>query len=299
MIFELTDIIRKFVKTQKHQKMKNILLLGLVCFGVMAFVVSPKENTTNSIQENETASKVNTPADTYKVIKVNGQIIYVKSGSSMKMGDVFAPSTSLKFKTNESRAAVISKIKGRFILTQGASGARSNLLPAMNNISSRAGALLNIIDLKNHFQGKYVILGEMLLTIGKDAFPMDDKHFFFLRFDYNGEVINKRLPIKDGKLVLNRDEIYKIDGKAIEGDVKEMTLYYRDNEKKANNKINSFNPVFPDISLLKDELNIIISEYSEKDADKKKSEITSYINEFYGKPDKDNLAEFLKKEFSL
>ena len=284
---------------QNVRKMKRILLLGFVCFGVMAFVFSPKETVESKNSETETSKKVDPAADTYKVIKVNGQIIYVKTGSTMKMGDVFAPSTSLKFKTNESRAAVISRIKGRFILTGGAAGSRSNLLPAMNNISSRAGALLNIIDLKNHFQGKYVILGEMKLTIGKDAFPMDDKHFFYLRFDYDGEVINKKLPVKDGKLVLDRKEIYKIDGKPIEGEVKEMTLYYRDNEKKTSTKINAFHPVFPDIALLKDELNIILAEYSDKESNQKKSEITSYINEFYGKPDKDNLNEFLKKEFSL
>lgn len=279
--------------------MKTFALLALLSFGIFAFIGSPEKSEIREYQK--TADKEVVPAaDTYKVIKVNGKIIYIKTGSSMKMGDVFAPSTSLKFATAESRAAIISKIKGRFILTAGKSGDRSNLLPAMNNISSRAGALLNIIDLKNHFQGKYVILGKMKLTIGKDAFPMDKNHFFYLRFDYNGETINKKLPVEDGKLVLDRKEIYKIDGKAIEdAKIKEMTLYYRDNAKKTSTKINSFNPVFPDVDLLKQELNIIISEYSEKDADKKKSEITSYINEFYGKPDKDNLAEFLKDEFEL
>ncbi len=280
--------------------MKRFALIGLVCFGVMAFVISPKENNTEIKKDTKAETKIDPAADTYKVIKVNGKIIYVKSGSSMKMGDVFAPATNLKFATAESRAAIISKIKGRFILTAGKSGQRSNLLPAMNNISSRAGALLNIIDLQNHFQGKYVILGNMKLTIGKDAFPMDKDHFFYLRYDYEGESINKKLPVEDGKLVLNRDDIYKVDGESIDGTkVKEMTLFYRDNAKKTSSKINSFNPVFPDIKLLKEELNIIISEYSDKDADKKKSEITSYINEFYGKPDKDNLAEFLKKEFEL
>lgn len=280
--------------------MKRLVVLGMVCFGVMAFVISPKENQVNESKEKEVKEVVDPAADTYKVIKVNGKIIYVKSGSSMKMGDVFAPATTLRFATAESRAAIISKIKGRFILTQGKGGQRSNLLPAMNNISSRAGALLNIIDLQNHFQGKYVILGEMKLTIGKDAFPMDKDHFFYLRYDYEGETINKKLPVEDGKLVLERDEIYKVDGEGIDGTkVKEMTLFYRDNEKKTSSKINSFNPIFPDIKLLKEELNIIISEYSDKDGDKKKSEITSYINEFYGKPDKDNLAEFLKAEFEL
>ncbi|MEZ4936476.1 MAG: hypothetical protein R2799_02675 [Crocinitomicaceae bacterium] len=280
--------------------MKKLAILGVVCFGVMAFVISPKNKTIAKKAENAVSKKENPAADSYKVIKVNGQIIYVKTGSSMKMGDEFAPTTSLKFATAESRAAIISRIKGRFILTQGGSGDRSNLLPAMNNISSRAGALLNIIDLQNHFQGNYVILGRMALTIGQDAFPMDNDHFFYLRFDYDGESINKKLPVEEGKLVLDRKDIFKIDDKAIDGaKIKEMTLYYRDNAKKTSTKINSFNPVFPDIDLLKDELKIIIAEYSDKDSDKKKSEITSYINEFYGKPDKDNLAEFLEKEFQL
>lgn len=279
--------------------MKNAILLGLLSFGVMAFVINPNEKNQTTTENNELAKKESLPADTYKVIKVNGQILYVKTGSSMKMGDVFAPTTSLKFKTNESRAAIISKIKGRFILTSGSSGDKSNLLPAMNNISSRAGALLNVIDLRNHFQGKYVVLNKMKLKIGEDAFPMDENHFFYLQFEYNGETIRKKLPVEEGKMVLSKKEIYKVDDQPITGEISEMTLYYRDSEKKTSTKISMFNPVFPDMSTLKDELNIIISEYSDKEKDKKKSEITSYINEFYGKPDKDNLAEYLADEFEL
>ena len=50
----------------------------------------------------------------YKVIKVNGSIVYVRTGSSMAEGDVFAEDEDLDFATPNSRAAVINPEKGRF-----------------------------------------------------------------------------------------------------------------------------------------------------------------------------------------
>jgi len=51
--------------------------------------------------------------------------------------------------------------------------------------------------------------------------------------------------------------------------------------------------------VLKDEVEIIISEYADKDAGTQIKEITAYLNEFYGNPQKDNLGEWLKSEFKI
>ena len=97
----------------------------------------------------------------YKVIKVNGKIQYVRTGSAMTLGDVFAEDESLSFETPTSRAAVINPAKGRFILTPESasqlSGARSNFLPAMSNISTRGGALNSLNDIQNQFTGPVAI----------------------------------------------------------------------------------------------------------------------------------------------
>ena len=234
--------------------------------------------------------------DKYKVIKVDGRIIYQKKNTDMKKGDIFLSGTPLRFHTPQSRAAVISALKGRYVLSAAEKG-QTNILPAANNISSRAGALLNLVDLKNHFTGKYLVIGKMELELGEEAFPMNEQSFFYLAYYHNEEKIRKKLSHNGNNLILDKDEIFKIDGSAIPVEEKEMTLFYH--KEGQSSKIGTFTPVFPDESDLKEEVDIIIAEYSDKDAATKIKEISAYLGEFYGKPQKDNLEGWLKIQYDL
>ena len=238
--------------------------------------------------------------DEYKVIKVNGKIVMSKSGKNLSTGDIFEPETKLKFVTPQSRAAVISKVKGRFVLKPDNNKSGTNLLPAMNNIASRSGAILNLIDLKNHFKDNYLIIDQVKVSVGQDAFPMDDNNFFYLQYQHDGETIRKKLDAEDNHLIIDKSELFKIDGNPIEPKNEEtMALYYRKSAEKTSTKINTFTPVFPNLDELKVEVQVIIDEYSGKDNDKIKDEVTAYLNEFYGKPNKENLESWLKKEFDI
>lgn len=252
---------------------------------------------TISFMSNKEAKKLNA-TDKYKVIKVDGKIVFKKTNVDMKKGDVFISGTTLNFSTPQSRAAVISSLKGRCVLSASEKG-QTKILPSSNNISSRAGALINMIDLQNHFTGDYLVIGEMRLELGKEAFPMDENSFFYLTFNHEGESkpIRKKLSHDENFLILNKEEIFKIDGEPIPVEEKEMTLFYR--SEGQSKKINTFIPVFPDLIDLKDEVDIIIDEFNSKDDETKIKEITSYLNEFYGNPQKENLGIWLKDEFGL
>jgi hypothetical protein len=266
---------------------KGIILLALVGAGVFG--------TISLISSNE--SEKLAAVDKYKVIKVDGKIVFEKTRADMKKGDVFLSGMALSFATPQSRAAVISSISGRYVLSASAKG-QTKILPAANNISSRAGALINMIDLQNHFSGKYLVLGEMQLELGKEAFPMNENSFFYLSYVHNEEQIRKKLnATEDNKLILKQEDIFKIDGKAIPVEEKEMTLYYRNDGQ--SKKVSSFTPVFPENSDLKDEVAIILQEFENKDNKVKIKEVTSYLNEFYGSPQKDNLGAWLEKEFGI
>lgn len=235
-------------------------------------------------------------SDQYKVIKVDGQIVFQKTNTDMKMGDIFMPGTVLDFRTPQSRAAVISQIKGRFVLSASEQG-QTNILPAANNVSSRSGALINLIDLQNHFSGKYLVIGKMELQLGKEAFPMNESNFFYLTYYHKDEQIRKKLSYEDDKLILDKEEIFKIDGQPIPVEEKEMTIFYRQGSE--SKKIGTFTPVFPNPTDLKSEIEVIINEYADKDAATQIKEITAYLNEFYGNPQKDNLGAWLKSEFNI
>jgi hypothetical protein len=265
--------------------MKKIAFLGLIaCFG-LAFVYKPAAT-----------------IDTYKVIKVTGTIVYKKNNKSVLQGDLFPESEQIVFKTTESKAAVISTAKGRFILAPGTeknNSVKANLLPASSNISSRSGAVINIIDLQNMFTGNYVVLGKSRIHINKDNFPMNENSFFFLRYKYKGEEINKKLSNEGEKLVFDKEQILMVDGKPIDKfDSPEVKLYYSSNG--ANSQlINSFNLYLPADEELKKEAQILLNEIKDKPYTAKVDEFIAYMNDFYGKTNKQNASEWLKTHFGL
>ena len=265
--------------------MKNLLLFILIVTASIAIGMSF-----------EVGKKVDKKTN-YKVVKVNGRILFVKKGTDMKMGDVYIAGTSLRFITTTSRAAVMNK-SVRFVIQSNAKG-KVKVLPATSNVTSRAGALINLIDLQNHFSGRYLMFDSEKLQIGKEAFPMDKQHFFYVKYKYKEESIAKRLDYENNYLKINKEDLFKVDGKSIKVEEKEMTLYYRNDIEKKSFKINTFIPVFPDLEILKMEVTVLLSESGKLTSDQKLVQVTSYLNEFYGKPQKDNLINWLEKEFDL
>lgn len=148
--------------------MKNTIIGGIVGVLLVGILSSSVDFKT---------SKKLVETDKYKVIHVDGRIIFQKTNADMKQGDIFVSGTLLKFLSNDSRAAVISSIKGRFVLSASEKG-QTKILPAANNISSRSGALINLIDLQNHFSGDYLVLDKMKLEIGEVNYPMNETNFF-------------------------------------------------------------------------------------------------------------------------
>jgi len=272
----------------KYDNMKKISLIVVVLAGLSLTSLMVNNNTSNFEKKSP-----------FKVIRVNGKILFVKTNSEMKRGDVYVNGTPLKFVTNTAKAAIINPQKGRYVLQANSKG-KVKVLPATSNVTSRAGALINQIDLQNHFSGKYLILDEDVITIGSEAYPMDDKHFFYLKYDYNGEEIAKIIPHQGNKMILNKNEIFKVDGQPIPVVEQEMTLYYRNNIDKKSYKISTFTPVFPDLDEMKIEVKMLLDELGGNRSDEDKiSEITSYLNEFYGEPQKESLYKWLEKEFNI
>ena len=76
-------------------------------------------------------------------------------------------------------------------------------------------------------------------------------------------------------------------------------MYYRNELKEESTPINTFYAVFPEKNALKQELKIILDEMAKKTEKQKLEDVLSYINEFYGKPDKENVKSFLTTHFDL
>lgn len=239
--------------------------------------------------------------ENFRVIKVNGSILLKTKGISLETGTVFSEKEDLLFRTEDATAAVINSQRGRLILTNknhDLSTASSNYLPSMYNISSRGGSLVNLLDLQNLFSGKYVVLGRETIELDKNNFPMDKDHFFFLRYIYKGEEINKKLDYSGDSLVIDKKSLYTVDGNPIPSpDNTSIRLFYHKGTESV--LISGFDLIFPDIMQLKKEIKVILDAIKDKTSSEKTGEVNSYLNEFYGKVYRENLISWLGTNFGL
>lgn len=239
--------------------------------------------------------------ENYKVIKVNGEIVIREKGTSLQTGTEFSGKDNLVFRTDDATAAVINGQKGRLILTSknhDLTAAGSNYMPAMYNIASRGvGIIISPGDLQRHFQGKYVVLGKQKLVLDHSAFPMNSSNFFFLRYNYKKEDINKKLDYSGDTLIIDRSKLYTIDGKPIPGpDNAQISLYYR--KGKESSLISRFELIFPDEQQLLREVDVIMKELVKKSEKEIYNEIGAYINETYGKVSPENLKSWIDSNFT-
>lgn len=239
--------------------------------------------------------------DNFKVIKVNGTILLKTKNISLETGTVFSEKEDLLFRSENATAAVINSQRGRLILTNNnhdLSTARSNYLPSMYNISSRGGSLSNLTDLRNHFSGKYVVLDRQTIEMNEKNFPMDKENFFFLRYLYKGEEINKKLGFSHDTLIIEKRSLFTVDGNPIPSpDNTSIRLFY--NKGSQSILVSEFDLIFPDMNQLTKEIQIILGEMKDKSLKEKVEELDSYINEFYGKVYRENLVSWLQDNFRL
>jgi len=176
--------------------------------------------------------------------------------------------------------------------------AKTHFLPGMNNISTRGGAFNNVQDLQNHFKDTLVIISKSALAVNPYTYPMDDNHFFYLTYTYNGEQINKKLGYNVNQVLLSRDEILRVDDKPIASPDKPiMSLGYASDGSYRH--ISDFFLFFPDPVLLKSELSVILDGMAQSHYATKVNEIMGYLSEFYGKPDKKDVMQYLENQFGL
>ena len=241
--------------------------------------------------------------DKYTVVKVLGSIIIKKTGAKLAQGDVILATEPIVFKSPEAKASVISSQNGRFILSatsqeNNIANVKSSLLPPMSNISTRSGAILNLNDLKNNFTGNYLVLKQIEFPITKSAFPMNDSSFFYFTYKHNEENINKKLSHKGDTLLIIEKELFKVDGKTIHHP--ESTLvksYYYSNKKPVF--INEFNIITPDNTQIVKEVKMIVDHSKNKAYAQIVEDVNSYLNEFYGKIDKNTVKLWLKENFKF
>lgn len=242
----------------------------------------------------------------YKVITVNGEIVATKANLTLKNGLEVKSDDNFNFVRPNSRAALINSDYGRIVLTENNvddAFSKAAFAPPISTVSARGANIATLPDLKNFFSGDILVIDEMKQKISPSLFQMDNDRYFFLRFTYEDEAINKKLGFFQDSLVINYDEILVIDDKTIEHPegISQVALYYYDSSKDIPESIliNEFNFVFLKTAELKDEVKTIIDEFRVKGYDVVLAEVYDYLNSFYGTIDKIDMEKWLTNNFDI
>src|SRR5690606_18571578 len=103
------------------------------------------------------------------------------------------------------------------------------------------------------------IIDTLRIPINKNEYPLDDTIFFYLRYNYNGEEINKKLIVESSTILIS-DYIFKVKeyGEVVPESLPLSLYFYNSILEQSTLITNNFYPVFIDINLLQSNLASII-----------------------------------------
>ncbi len=222
-------------------------------------------------------------ADSYKVVKVQGEIQRVKTGNLLSLGDNVVSNENFDFKTTSSRAVVVNKEKGCMILSAKANNEGPQFLPSSNNMSVRAALPANPTEVMEYYYDNVFISGFDSLKIDNEALQIDDVNYFTVNYTANNNSYSEKIELKNGKLVLPATLLEKQPSK--------ITICY--NDEYGVNGQTEFTPVYADSETLRDEIAVIFSTIKGK-RNAKVSASTSFVNDFYGKTTDEAMDAWIK-----
>jgi len=243
----------------------------------------------------------------FYVIQVKGVIKNKVSSKLIKSGDQIGDNDQLVFSDKTSMAAVTHPQKGRMVLKPeqvSSSGSeftglvKNNLFPGLKHAMTRA-TLTSLPDLKDYLCAKpFVILDEVEVSVNSAILPLNDQAFCYLRFVYQGDTINKKIPVKDQKLLFSQKNIAQVDGKSIEiPENTSMELFHYDAGSKKSMKLGNFKPVF----IQSEEFKTIVQKFflpTNPDRKSMISDIRAYMTEMYdANIDESHLTKWLDANF--
>ena len=221
---------------------------------------------------------------TYKVVKVQGEIVRVKTGNNLSIGENVVSNENLTFKDNYSRAMVVNKDKGCMVLSANSNNGGPQFLPAPNNMSVRSAALTQPSEVLDFYYGYVAVIGFDSLKIDDEKLQINDDSYFTVNYNVGDKEVNEKLVFKNGKLAL--------PATLIQNKPEKVEICY--NNEFGLKKKSEFKPIYVDDKVLKKELGLIFDAISGAN-DRRVSASVMFVNDFYGKTTTEAVESWVNK----
>lgn len=249
------------------------------------------------------ASLLYAQTTTYRTIKTKGKVTFVATGKPLNKGQKFNTTNALAFGSATDFVIAIDDKTAAFLLQPDASLRTYRVKPLNLTVNTKPGYILTDLQLRqflNENDSLLLLDGRFSLLLGKDAFPMDEKHFFYLQYLWKGDTINKRLGHRGDTLVIDEKELYKVDGKSI--DPKEVSSacflrYFNAATQESIAYPDMVQPVYiikiPERGL-KEEVRILLNATKGQEEHSRMLQVDNYLVRFYGKAGEWELVRYVK-----
>lgn len=221
--------------------------------------------------------------ESYKVVKVQGEIQRVKTGNLLTLGENVISNENFEFKTISSRAVVVNKEKGCLILSSKANNDGPQFLPSSNKMSVRAALPTTPSEVIDYYFDCVFVGGHDSLKVDSEALKLSNENYFSISYELNNSTYTEKMELKNGKLALPSGLYDKKPSK--------VTIYY--NDEYGVNGQSTFTPVYADKDVLVQEIGVIFATLKGK-RNEKISASTTFVNDFYGKTNEESIGAWIK-----
>lgn len=230
----------------------------------------------------------------YYIMSIQGQVL--SDGRPLNVKDKIFDNTKITFSSRNDNMLVLHSTKGTLtvkpiqkndVKSELYGYVKDNILPVRKPSSTRNPIVFdNAFDFKEYFSlSPFLLLTNNTFYFNTNIFNTNPNSFFYVRYTLNDETINKKLRCIDNKFIINKDELFTVDGKSVDPLLaKGFKLYYftKSEIDQKSELLSELVFSLPNIEELKDEIELIKLLLVGKNETEVNEEILNFIYAKYG-----------------
>lgn len=234
---------------------------------------------------------------TYLVIALRGKVKNLSRNEWLKPSSRFDRDDVLSFDSPSAKMLTIDRA-GRTYLCAAGKAPKGYLIQATKSPrNKRPGPPLNRFALEAYIGTDtiQVLGGALTIPINVRDFPLDSARFFYIRYSWRGETVNKQLPHDRDRIFIREDALSQVAGQPV--DLRHATrheLYYYDADALVSTLIGPVKLAFLPEDILLPEVKRLLAELEPLTVEERQLAIEEFLFNYYGAVDQLNLRDWLQ-----
>jgi hypothetical protein len=245
--------------------------------------------------------------NTYTILKAEPKDGIRANGKVVKIGEKIKANAQIALPNSSAFLRVFNGRESTTVKNSGLLSANISKPRSMSNtvVAATKAVIANKADLTALLRTKsLLIIDSMHIPIPAALYVLPvfegepEGNFFFITYQYQGENVNKLLRNAENNSFVLDEDIFSIVGNKINPEeAQDIELRYAHNAESDEKIAQNLSLVFLHTTEIKEEIQAFISTSTEQDQEKLLTEILRYLHQYYGKPERAHLRNWLRVNF--